>query len=1226
MEEEDEFGDLYTDVLSSFPASSAAPPPKHASNSDFTLEEVDSDAEEAPIKLKEEEEEEDDDEGVKEEEEEEDEGEDGDGDLAATIRMKKKDNSESSSDSEDDLQIVLNESDGVPEEGAEDLKPSLALVPDDPALPSEDPDWVPGSDDPSPSDPHSSAKPSSALPRPNFAPYHSFHSQFKYVRPGAPLLPPGSGAPPSQARPPLSIPLMAGRGRGDLRPPSIKGYWAGTAPPRGLDFTLPSHKTIFDIDFDNFEEKPWKYPGVDVSDFFNFSLNEDSWKDYCKQLEQLRLESTMQSKIRVYESGRAEQEFDPDLPPELAAAAAINESSVENADATKAVGGLGDPVKGATRSRPLVPTGRAIQVETGSGERLPSADTRPPRVRDSDAVIEIVLQGSVDDESAGNFGAANPDNDSGKEDDQVGVVNEDGCSGGDEDLDGYQQGGDVMQDVRESSSLVGSPHADVHNKERKIATPQRASSDLHSGSKDHDSTENVGSPYEKRWTNETARGRSSGECAHDRRSLGYQVEDDADSMDQKQIPESFSLARVGDGVEANVEGKSMEGNHVSAQNTSGKEKEDSDVVVSTDTSRKKQRVNYTEQPNVRILAEPSASKGVEDADDLEASRSSDTSKATGNSRDRRKWREGIDVEDQQNGRSTYMGGVKRHRGEAEHDSRRKDLDGRMDTERNLVAAKGREDYYSHKEWDPYTSNQGGDRRKQRDYSEARWQRQEEHPHVRRTRAEDIRRKDRGDEMISRQRRKASEIGKSDKDEYFQSQNSLENGSWKSYHEKDARLRYREKDGVLKSRREIMDDPHGQRRKDDDFTRRDHVDKQEFSLGLKESSSTRGKRDKEGSLNQRKRDDHPRVRDTYDSHHAVRPKDEGWVQRERTEPQRDKDEWYRAKQYCDENSSKMDRAVGHAPVRGSRAVEEKIWTGHSHGREEYNSHDKVAGRHGEQIKRRERVDEEISLQHRGSESVYAHGNQIVGEGKRPRQEKSGFRNDRAISASDNQKFHEEKLKNNLKNARAFEGHSTSGTSKRHQGEKGVAKDTADVKGLSKRATVEHDASLQNLSREVREGASSDDEHQDSKRGRSKLERWTSHKDRDRDMSSKSSSLKIKEMNKNRKLSGSTTVGGDESIKNNELEDSNQSLAAVKESGRGSEVRDEDAKSENCHHVDTFEKLERRKERFKLQLESEKEPSAMKKMENESIPSSQNETPVNAEVKQERPPRKRRWLSS
>lgn len=43
-------------------------------------------------------------------------------------------------------------------------------------------------------------------------------------------------------------------------------------------------RTIFEVDIDSFEEKPWKLPGVDVSDFFNFGLNEDSWREYCKQL------------------------------------------------------------------------------------------------------------------------------------------------------------------------------------------------------------------------------------------------------------------------------------------------------------------------------------------------------------------------------------------------------------------------------------------------------------------------------------------------------------------------------------------------------------------------------------------------------------------------------------------------------------------------------------------------------------------------------------------------------------------------------------------------------------------------------------------------------------------------------------------------------------------------------------------------------------------------------
>lgn len=43
-------------------------------------------------------------------------------------------------------------------------------------------------------------------------------------------------------------------------------------------------RTPFDVNFDVFEKKPWRDHGTDISDFFNFGLNEQSWKDYCKPL------------------------------------------------------------------------------------------------------------------------------------------------------------------------------------------------------------------------------------------------------------------------------------------------------------------------------------------------------------------------------------------------------------------------------------------------------------------------------------------------------------------------------------------------------------------------------------------------------------------------------------------------------------------------------------------------------------------------------------------------------------------------------------------------------------------------------------------------------------------------------------------------------------------------------------------------------------------------------
>eukprot|EP01018_Ginkgo_biloba_P009740 Gb_35382 [translate_table: standard] len=216
--------------------------------------------------------------------------------------------------------------------------------------------------------------------------------------------------------------------------------------------------TIYDINVDKLEEKRWRHPGVDITDFFNFDLDEDSWKHYCKQLEQLRLEATMQSKIRVYESGRSEQEYDPDLPPELAAATGMREASGESIQhrqpdtGSSAVTNLG---RGLTRARAQVPTGRAIQVEGGIGERLPSVDVRRPRLRDSDAVIQIVLQDATEDDSV------DPTKETERVDDTSGKEK---CEKGGHETEGNQRGIHVCYSSRELQPADGWERETVHRK------------------------------------------------------------------------------------------------------------------------------------------------------------------------------------------------------------------------------------------------------------------------------------------------------------------------------------------------------------------------------------------------------------------------------------------------------------------------------------------------------------------------------------------------------------------------------------------------------------------------------------------------------------------------------------------------------------------------------------------------------------------------------------------
>lgn len=49
-------------------------------------------------------------------------------------------------------------------------------------------------------------------------------------------------------------------------------------------------------------EPPWKAPGVDLSDYFNYGLTPETWKLYCKQVEQYRLEYMVQQKVETFES------------------------------------------------------------------------------------------------------------------------------------------------------------------------------------------------------------------------------------------------------------------------------------------------------------------------------------------------------------------------------------------------------------------------------------------------------------------------------------------------------------------------------------------------------------------------------------------------------------------------------------------------------------------------------------------------------------------------------------------------------------------------------------------------------------------------------------------------------------------------------------------------------------------------------------------------------------
>ncbi|XP_039003457.1 FIP1[V]-like protein [Hibiscus syriacus] len=1168
------------------------------------------------------------------------------------------------SDSEDDLQIVLDDNNhgpmamekgGMMGEDDEDGDPLVIVADGDANQGMEEQDWGEGGGQAADGEGKEggevgklgsagSGGGSVVVPKIGNSShgFHPLHSQFKYVRPGAAPMPGvtagGPGGAPAQVRPVMGT--MVSRGRGDWRPPGLKagpsmqkgfhpsfgmpgwGNNMGRGIGGGLDFTLPSHKTIFEVDIDSFEEKPWKYPGVDLSDFFNFGLNEESWKDYCKQLEQRRLETTMQSKIRVYESGRTEQDYDPDLPPELAAATG-QEIPADAANFAKSNGGQNDLTKGTALMRPPLPTGRAIQVEGGSGERLPSIDTRPPRIRDSDAVIEIVCQDTLDDDSSTGIAVKDrTENDLPGKDLKDLATETDIAHEDTKYVDGFTNAfSSRMKEVVERT--MSSVRTNVNEDDGILPFSAEASRPYGPGSRSQSPmyhNGDFGSPRDERHRKGSAHERSPrmtpirGKRDKFTDSQSHE-EESVESMDHKSPLLVREIREVSVELKGDVDDKPelADRSHVIEK----------DVLIN-DTHNDESSLNekLSSQVEQQKLQE---SEGCEDS---MAARISENSEArSGSSRDYQKWRDSADDEVVQGGRSSRIPIVKKHLDEHGQNLGWKDRGARREIERSQIVGKPREGSYSLRDFDAGSSHklhikmEGFDRRRESDNLGVAWQ-QREDDFYNRKRTGDFRKRERDEEIGSRNRAKVRESERSDND-YPSSRKQLDNGIYKVHHDKDVSTRHTERNDNLKSRYETTEDYHNKRRKDEEYLRRDNTDKEVILHGNRESSSSHRKRERDEFIDPHKRAEQQRTRENFD-HQSVRDKDEVWFHREGVEKQRERDERHRAKQSHDESLSKREREEGRGTARSGRGSEDKAWVGRSRTMDELKVSEKEyqlkkTVRHSEQVKRRDRNDDESFSRRRGREDSYALGRQFSNDDRKSRQERTSTWSEHAVNAPDNQRGHEKKHKeNNRKNGESEGGDPVSlGSAKRNQDNLSGHYNEMGSKSHEKNEDPVH----YNSSRKRREDASSGDELKESTRGRSKLERWTSHKERDYSINSKSSSSsKFKEIEKSNNVEASES--------NKTLEEPGTPVEPAENHHPLSdepETKDADPRPSEDRHLDTVEKLKKRSERFKLPIPKENDAVAIKKMENEAPPSSKNKTPADSEIKPERPARKRRWIS-
>ncbi|CAL52332.2 Pre-mRNA polyadenylation factor Fip1 [Ostreococcus tauri] len=86
-------------------------------------------------------------------------------------------------------------------------------------------------------------------------------------------------------------------------------------PDEYKEFLQLGHGGIFDLDLDNIDVAPWRERGADLSAFFNYGLDERSWRKYVKSIRKSRLEQHLQNKIEAY--GIDSSALDADLPPEV---------------------------------------------------------------------------------------------------------------------------------------------------------------------------------------------------------------------------------------------------------------------------------------------------------------------------------------------------------------------------------------------------------------------------------------------------------------------------------------------------------------------------------------------------------------------------------------------------------------------------------------------------------------------------------------------------------------------------------------------------------------------------------------------------------------------------------------------------------------------------------------------------------------------------------------------
>ncbi|KAJ3036141.1 cleavage polyadenylation factor subunit fip1 [Rhizophlyctis rosea] len=101
---------------------------------------------------------------------------------------------------------------------------------------------------------------------------------------------------------------------GTVAPPSLPAVITKSA----IDIDAVAQvdeKEIYDLDLEQIEDKPWRRPGADITDYFNYGFNEQTWKAYVAKQKRLREEQNVVKQIheQSYEPNAQDVDLGPDV-------------------------------------------------------------------------------------------------------------------------------------------------------------------------------------------------------------------------------------------------------------------------------------------------------------------------------------------------------------------------------------------------------------------------------------------------------------------------------------------------------------------------------------------------------------------------------------------------------------------------------------------------------------------------------------------------------------------------------------------------------------------------------------------------------------------------------------------------------------------------------------------------------------------------------------------------